>query len=57
MTAEILLANIASARAVEKLDFKRLGTRLDEAGEWIAEWVVERVAQVDKVELHRLQNQ
>ena len=47
--AEILPDNIASVRVVEKLDFKRLGTRLDEAGEWVAEWVVERVAQVDKV--------
>ena len=55
--AEILPDNITSAQAAEKLEFKRLGARLDEAGEWVAEWVVERVAQVDKVELYRLQNQ
>ncbi len=41
--AEILPDNIASTRVVEKLNFRRVGTRIDEAGDWVVEWVIQLV--------------
>ncbi len=39
--AEILPDNIASARVVEKLNFERVDTHIDEAGDLVVEWVIQ----------------
>ena len=50
--AEILPDNIASSRVVETLNFERVGARVDEAGDWVVEWI----AQIDKIKVGEAQN-